>query len=594
MISRIAIIIIATIWFFAGTLYYPKWKLGGSEASISWDVSGYYHYLPGIFIYHDLKQQNWMAEINKHYLPSPAYDQSYGHKDSGNKVNKYAIGQAIMYAPFFLAAHLYTSVTKSFPPDGYSRPYQIAIWLGGLLVSLLGLVLLRIILLHYFTDITTAWTLVALALATHWMEYAAISNGMNHTWLFTLLCGLILLTIRFYKHHDITSVIGIGITIGLAALTRPTEIIWVLIPLLWNIESMRSRLSFLLAHKWKLMIAVVACGVVLFIQPLYWKYATGEWIVYSYGEQHFDWLHPRIRSGLIGTNVGWWAYTPMMFVAMFGWVQLYRKYYPLFWPVFITGMLAIYITLSWPYWEQGGGLGQRNLIQVYPLFAFPLAALITWLNKSGPGKWVWIVLLALNIYYTGWWVHQAHKGGFFQPGQMTTPYFLQIAGRPHPDPGLFKLLDTRDYFYGTPEVFDLIYENDFETDSTLQCTRILADSSVAACLDANTQFAGPYHLPVTDSCKQWLRLQAEFNIQSREWNVWKYTQWIIHFYHGDQVIKASMIRVHRFLPQDYINYPVHFDVRIPREAFDRCTVTFWNADSPNTILIDDLKAYCFE
>ena len=257
-------------------------------------------------------------------------------------------------------------------------------------------------------------------------------------------------------------------------------------------------------------------------------------------------------------------------------------------------MIAIYITLSWPYWEQGGGLGQRNLIQIYPLLAFPLASLITWLYKSVFGKWLWILLLALNNYYTGWWVHQAHKGGFFQPGHMTTPYFYNIVGRLHPDRDLFKLLDTKEYFHGNPNHLDLIYENDFESDSTLQCKRILADSSIAACLDSTTQFAGPYLLPVTNKCNKWIRLQAEFNVQSREWDVWKFTQWIIHFHRGEEIIKTSMIRVNRFLPQDYINYPVHFDVRVPDESFDKCTVTFWNADSPHTLLIDDLKAYCLE
>src|SRR6185503_20140856 len=100
---------------------------------------------------------------------------------------------------------------------------------------------------------------------------------------------------------------------------------------------------------------------------------------------------------------------------MFGWVKLFKKDKSVFWPVAITCLLALYITLSWGHWESGGGLGQRNLIQIYPLLAFPLSAVINWFDRQNWSRVTWILLLLSNIYYTGWWIHQAHKGGFFQP-----------------------------------------------------------------------------------------------------------------------------------------------------------------------------------
>ncbi|MFZ1677769.1 MAG: hypothetical protein WAT91_10880, partial [Saprospiraceae bacterium] len=344
MKSILAVLFIALIWFFLGTVYYPKWNKLGSEAAISWDVSGYYHYLPAIFIYHDIKKQAYMADIDAKYLPSPAHDQSFGHHDSGNRVNKYAIGQAIMYSPFFLLAHTYAKITKSYPADGYSKPYQVAIWLGSFLMSLLGLLLLRQIFLLYFKDQTVAWVLFALGLATNWMEYASISNGMNHTWLFTLMCGLILFSYRFYKKMDWASTFGIGVCLGLATLTRPTEIIWVFVPLLWGIQSLRERITLLFQQWKKCLVAVVIAGLIISIQLIYWKSVAGEWIVYSYGEQGFNWLHPRIWRGLMGVNVGWWIYTPMMLISLIGFFSLYKKKKPLFWPAFVTSILAIYIT----------------------------------------------------------------------------------------------------------------------------------------------------------------------------------------------------------------------------------------------------------
>ncbi|HZV69608.1 MAG TPA: hypothetical protein VFG10_08690 [Saprospiraceae bacterium] len=594
MKSILAVLFISLIWFFLGTVYYPKWNKPGSEAAISWDVSGYYHYLPAIFIYHDIRKQAYMADIDARYLPSPAHDQSFGHHDSGNRVNKYAIGQAVMFTPFFLVAHAFTKVTHAYPSDGYSKPYQLAIWLGSFLISLLGLLVLRKILILFFKDHVVAWVLAALGLATNWMEYAAISNGMNHTWLFTLLCGLIWYSIHFFKKTNWNSAIGIGACLGLAVLTRPTEIVWVFVPILWGIQSVRDRFAFLLHHWKKCFFAAFISGLIISIQMIYWKSVAGEWIVYSYGDQGFNWLHPQLWRGLMGVNVGWWIYTPLMLFALVGFFILYNKHKPLFWPTFVTSMLAIYITLSWGHWEGGGGLGQRNLIQVYPLLAFPLATMITWLTGKKWGRIPWIIFLAANIYYSGWWLYQAHFGGFFQPGQMTTPYFYNVVGRLHPDRDYFKMLDTKEYFKGEPKEVIPFFQKDFEQDS-VYCSFPWPAGGKATCLNAGHQYIGPEILLIGDECssKVWLRLEADFIVESREWDIRKNAQWIVQFHQGDKVIKSNFIRVQRLLPEDHQIKHLFFDVRIPKESFDKCVMTIWNADSPNTILIDNLKVSCF-
>ena len=46
--------------------YYPRYKQGGGEATISWDVSGYYWYLPALFIYKDLKNLSLMIVLILH------------------------------------------------------------------------------------------------------------------------------------------------------------------------------------------------------------------------------------------------------------------------------------------------------------------------------------------------------------------------------------------------------------------------------------------------------------------------------------------------------------------------------------------------
>ncbi len=593
MKSAHVLLLIALLWLFLGAFYYPKWDKPLTEATISWDVSGYYHYLPAIFIYKDLRQQHWMNDINTKYLPSPAYDQAFGHHNSGNKVNKYFAGQAVLYSPFFFVAHAYASLSEAYPADGYSKPYQVGIWFGSLLFAVLGLLLLRRLLLNYFTDEVVMFSLLALAVGTHWLEYAAITNAMNHAWLFTLLCLLILSSIRFYRRPDWIAAIGIGGSLGLAILTRPTEAIWVLVPLLWGFEGFQNRLDYLLVNWKRVLLAMVIVGLIGSIQLIYWKYAAGEWIVYSYGDQGFDWLQPKIWRGLMGVKIGWWTYTPMMFFVMLGWYGLYVKHRKIFWPCFIVSMLAIYITLSWSHFDSGGGLGQRNLIQVYPLMAFPLCALIEWLVQRKFGRWVILVVIGINAYYTGWWIHQAHKGGFFQAGQTNTPFFYNIVGRINPNRDFFKLLDNDEYFKGTPKNVSLIAENDFEQDSTYY-TVTWPGGDVAICLNGEYQYYGPIAIPLTSSCNDWMRVEADFMIQSREWENWKFTQWIVEFKNGEEVIKTNSIRLQRLLTEDHVRKHLYFDVKIPEQSYDRCTMKLWNGTSEGQVLMDNLMVSCFQ
>ncbi|MBL0009457.1 MAG: hypothetical protein IPP25_20370 [Saprospiraceae bacterium] len=73
----------------------------------------------------------------------------------------------------------------------------------------------------------------------------------------------------------------------------------------------------------------------------------------------------------------------------------------------------------------------------------------------------------------------------------------------------------------------------------------------------------------------------------------KYAQWIVQFYQGEKAIKTNLIRIQRHLPVDQVSTHLFFDVRVPSEPYDRCTMSIWNAGSPQTLLMDNLKVSCF-
>jgi hypothetical protein len=103
--SKTSIILSVVIILLTNFFYYPKWSKSGSEATLSFDVSGYYFYLPAHFIYKDIKGCSFKGEILSKYGPTPNFQQAFLHEKSGNYVMKYSIGQAVVF-PLFSLSHM--------------------------------------------------------------------------------------------------------------------------------------------------------------------------------------------------------------------------------------------------------------------------------------------------------------------------------------------------------------------------------------------------------------------------------------------------------------------------------------------------------
>src|SRR6478736_5064464 len=398
MKSRLALLFCYIFIFCVSFFYYPKWNMTGTEATISWDVSGYYMYLPATFIYKDLKKLEFREEVRNKYGFSPDFQQAYLHEKSGNFVMKYSSGQALQYLPFFTLGHLAAKLF-GYPADGFSLPYQLAISIGALVVSFIGLYYLRKVLLRYFADSTTAIVLLVIVAATNYLNYAAIDGAMTHNLVFTLYALLLFVTDSFYKKPTTLKAALIGIICGWATLTRPTEIISVIIPLVWGIydlPSLRARFQFIGQQLPQFIIAGFFFVLVGSIQIMYWKYVTGDLLVYSYQDQSFSWLAPHINKGFFSHQSGWLFYTPVMVFSLIGFYWLYKQH-PRFFPaIFLFSLLFIYICFAWDIWWYGGRLGIRAMVQAYAVLAFPMAAFTQFMQQ----KKVKYALLALVLIFT--------------------------------------------------------------------------------------------------------------------------------------------------------------------------------------------------
>ncbi|RMG59309.1 MAG: hypothetical protein D6722_22485 [Bacteroidetes bacterium] len=582
---------------------YPKWEKPGTEAVLSWDVYGYYLYLPATFIYHDLDGLGFKDSLFVQYRPAGDFHHATPQPDGGF-VMKYPIGMAVAYLPWFGVGHLAATLSDTYAADGFSQPYQQAVAWGMILYALLGLLILRRVLLRFFQDREVAIVLGILVLATNYLNYTAFDGAMPHNMLFTLYAALLWLTAAWHERPRAHLALLIGLCVGWATIIRPTELMSLLIPLLWGIrdgKSLKAKLKLLWTH-WQ-QVLLLGFGLILMgsLQMIYWKWSSGSFLYYSYGEFGFDWLRPHLINGLFSYRKGWLVYTPVMILALIGFWPLFRQERGQFWPVAIFTALNLYVVFAWEVWWYGGSFGARPLVQSYAFLALPLGAAVAamlsrrWLTVLGVA---FMLLCAdLNLMMT-WQAHGTDTG--WHSEAMTRAYFWKIFGKSQVKRSDRKFLDVK-HELGSTEGMRIrtLYVLDFEGDTSAAITRRTAASGTQAWkLDGSSQFTPAYEISLAElgaSPEAWIRVSARTYYEQMEWNEWKMAQLSTVFLREGKAWRQTTARIQRATePWRWETFT--YEMRIPRNTrpTDVLKVYVWNAGSDREVLIDDLKVELIE
>jgi len=399
------------------------------ENVLSWDVFGYYLYLPAKFIYHDegLHDMSWLNKIMNTYSPSSTLYQVNILAD-GHGVMRYPCGEALLVSPFFFIGHIW-AIIFHFPADGFSAPYRFFYAIGGVVYSVIGIYYFRKILLNFFDEKLTALILVFIVAGTNLFEQTTLQNTLTHNFLFTLYSVLIYNTIMWHRDFKKASAFLIGLSIGLITITRANELVCLLIPLLWNVydkESIKNKLQLITRQPLGILILISGIAIGLFPQLLYWKMHAGQWFYYSYDDPGvgFEFASPFIIEYLFSFRKGWFIYTPLMIFAIAGFVFLYRNNRKIFWPVTFYFIVNLYIVSSWSiWWYAGGSFSSRSLVSSYALMALPFGYFLQQFNT----KWlkgIFAMLLLLNLFQT--WQSSAR---IISNERMTSAYYFRIFGK---------------------------------------------------------------------------------------------------------------------------------------------------------------------
>ena len=429
-----------------GRFLLPRWLTYDVLSILSWDVFGYYLYLPARFIYHDLgiSDFSWLQQILDKYNPTIGFYQAY-MGPAGHYVLKYPMGMAVLFTPFFFIAH-WLAEPLGYATDGFSLPYQFSVAMGCLAYTVAGLWFLRKILIRFFPETVSAVVMILLVLGTNYFQLTAYDGAMVHNALFTVYTLIIWFTLKWHESPAWKYALPLGLSIGMAALIRPTEIISVLIPLCWGVWNRAT-----LQKKW----AVVAgrwrqvAGMILMIlltgsaQLLYWKAFAGSFIYYSYEQgEGLRFLAPYIMFVVFSWKKGWLIYAPLMAFPLAGFIFLWKQKRELFWAAFLFFAINLLIVSSWTTWWYGGSLGQRSMMQSYAVLALPLGAFIVGIQDQK--RWLKLVftLVALFCIWLNLFQTWQYMTWIIDPSRMTREYYWAVFGRTNVPASAKRLLEV--------------------------------------------------------------------------------------------------------------------------------------------------------
>jgi len=585
--------------------------------NLGWDTFGYYLYLPATFIYHDLGLENKQVidGIIKKYKPSNTFYQA--HKGPKKYwIMKYSMGMAVFFSPAFFIGHI-IALNSDFPADGFSKPYQWAMVFNGILIFFIGLLYLRKVLLEFFSENILTLVILLLYFGTNYFSYSTFNAEMPHTYLFSMYAILLYYTIRWHQTFKTRYIVSVAIIISLSTLARPTEIISVFIPLLWNVSSystFKQKIKKIWHYQKKQVLVFVL--IALFIgsfQVIYWKIYSGSFIYYSYRNpgEGFEFLWPYTLKFLFSFRKGWLIYTPMMFFAIWGMIILYRKNRPIFYSVFMFFIVNLYIVSSWSCWWYAQSMGSRAVVQSYAVLSIPFGYSLKAISKTSLIKKSLLIMIivfftALNLFQT--W--QLSKG-ILSSDRMTFAYYLKSFGkvkiksedkklllinRSHN--GIDVLTNSEQYKKTILKKFD--FESPEDQFNQHYCDTIHFSGSGSLKMDNTLKFSPSFSIPykeITDNYYAWIRAE-----------VWVYpvhkiyktpVSLVVTFQHDGKNYKYRAVNLNTEDAKKQLTLyqwnKVTFDYLTPevRSKNDNLAVYIWNRGKED-IYFDDLIITSFE
>ena len=369
--------------------------IGNVEKTIKADGLCYYDYLPSLFIHHDLIRKDISVGKDPGFYKRIITLGVYATYHDTLRINKVPCGTAILQMPFFGWAY-YTTTRDGTKDDGYQRPFQLSVFYAAIFYLFLSAFFLKKVLQQFhirkYVIILCQLLLVLSTGVTHYANYDA---AYSHVYSLFLVTAFFYFARSYFNNRNLNHFILACILLALVIITRQINIIILLfIPFLaGSVKNLKEGFIYLLHNLKKALTGVLLILSIFFIQCVFWYLQTGNFFVYSYPGETFNFLHPHIIDILFSYRKGLFVYAPVLVISLMGliWLLYKRRYYLFFsWIGFF--FILTYMYSSWWTWFYGCSYGMRVYIDYYAIFFILFAILI---NEVKPSMKIPVIIISL-------------------------------------------------------------------------------------------------------------------------------------------------------------------------------------------------------
>ncbi len=352
----------------------------------------YYVYLPSVLLDGDLDFTDEYRQLYRSH-PRTAAHLVADLTATGLPANRFGIGPAVLWTPFFIAAHLLAVLLEALGwtigTDGTSAFYQAPVLAGSILYGGAGAWLCFRAALRVASPKAALAATLLIVLAGNPIYYLTVEPSMSHPLsLFASSAFFYLwLTTRDRRRRER---LALGALAGLMALIRPQDGLLLLLPIADDaLSAMRSGGRALIGWLVASLSAAAAALVVFTPQLVVWKLLNGDFLRSGYS-QEFDVLFrsplPRLLDVLFSAQRGLFTWHPVFFFALAGLCLLVRHDRRLAALAGAGFAIQWLVVSSWHDWTQGDAFGGRMFIVCSPIFALGLAPLLDAAGRRWSGR----------------------------------------------------------------------------------------------------------------------------------------------------------------------------------------------------------------
>jgi hypothetical protein len=357
--------------------------IGKQDSKISADGIGYYDYLPSLFIHSDFVRNNKSINIDSSFYTRINSLNIYNeYKDK--KLNKYPCGTSILQSPFFLYTY-FTSVDDDKNLSGYENSFQKTIFHAAIFYLFFGIYFLKKLLeLYHIEKSIISFIQLLIVLGTSLVHYVNIDPAYSHIYSFFSISVFLYFSKMYFSFKKEKYFLVASLILGLIIILRQINVVIIFfIPFLsGSLNVFFEGLKSVFQKRYLLFSGILILISIVSIQCFVWYFQIGEFIVYSYQEEGFNFLKPELYNILFSYRKGLYVYTPILFIATLSvfWLAFKKRYFLFFSWVFFFSFLS-YLFSSWWCWFYGASFGLRAYIEFYAIFCIPFAIFLNDINR---------------------------------------------------------------------------------------------------------------------------------------------------------------------------------------------------------------------